>query len=87
MKALIIILGIIFLILSVGMVILILMQKSKEDGLSGAITGQNAESFYSKSGGSLSRDKFLVRLTIVLGVAFAVITVVLSILIRTLGTY
>ena len=85
MKALITILGILFLLISVGMVVIILLQKSKEDGLSGAITGQSTDSFYSKSGGNLSKDKFLARLTIVLGVSFAVIAVVMSVLIRALG--
>ena len=76
------ILGIVFILISVGLVILILMQRSKEDGLSGAITGQKTESFYSKNGASLSKEKFLMRLTIVLGVAFAVIAIVLSALMR-----
>ncbi|MBR6934683.1 MAG: preprotein translocase subunit SecG [Clostridia bacterium] len=76
------ILGIVFMLISIGLVILILMQRSKEEGLSGAITGQRTESFYSKSGGSLSKEKFLMRLTIVLGVAFAVIAIVLSALMR-----
>ena len=76
------ILGIVFMLISVGLVILILMQRSKEEGLSGAITGQRTESFYSKSGASLSKEKFHMRLTIVLGVAFAVIAIVLSALMR-----
>ena len=76
------ILGIIFMLISVALVVLILMQRSKEEGLSGAITGQKMESFYSKSGASLSKEKFLMRLTIVLGVAFAVIAIILSALMR-----
>ena len=76
------ILGIVFMLISVALVVLILMQRSKEEGLSGAITGQKMESFYSKSGASLSKEKFLMRLTIVLGVAFAVIAIILSALMR-----
>ncbi|MBO4326819.1 MAG: preprotein translocase subunit SecG [Clostridia bacterium] len=76
------ILGIIFMLISVALVILILMQRSKEEGLSGAITGQKTESFYSRSGANLSKEKFLMRLTIVLGVAFAVIAIILSALMR-----
>lgn len=82
MTALKFVLGIIFMLISVVMVIIILMQRSKEEGLSGAITGQSSESFYSKSGGNLSKEKFLLRLTIVLGVCFAVISVILSALMR-----
>ncbi len=76
------ILGIVFMLISVALVVIILMQRSKEEGLSGAITGQKTESFYSKSGASLSKDRFMMRLTIVLGVAFAVIAIVLSALMR-----
>jgi len=77
-----VILAILFLLISVALIIVVLMQKSKEDGLSGAITGQSSESFYSKSKGGLSRDKFLLQLTIVLGVAFAVVAIILSALLR-----
>ena len=76
------ILGIVFMLVSVVLVIVILLQKSKEDGLSGAITGQTSESFYSKSNGGMSKDKFLLQLTIVLGVCFAVVAIILSALMR-----
>ena len=72
-----IILGIFFLVVCLA-VIIILMQRTKEDGLSGAITGQTSESFYSKTKGGMSKEKFLMKLTIVLSVAFAVVAVVLS---------
>ena len=76
------ILGIVFMLISVALIVIILMQRSKEDGLSGAITGQAMESFYSKSGGGLSKEKFLLKLTVVLGVCFAVVAIILSVLMR-----
>ncbi|MBR7063424.1 MAG: preprotein translocase subunit SecG [Clostridia bacterium] len=80
MVALKFILGIVFMLVSVVMVIVILMLRTKEDGLSGAITGQSSDSFYSRTGGGLSKDKFLLQLTIVLGVCFAVVAIILSFL-------
>lgn len=77
-----VILGIFFLVVCAALVVVILMQRTKEGGLSGAITGQSSESFYSKSKGGLSKEKFLVQLTVVLGVCFAVVAVVLSALLR-----
>lgn len=77
-----VILGIFFLVICTALVVVVLMQRSKEDGLSGAITGQTAESFYSKSKGGLNKEKFLADLTIVLSVAFAVVAVILSALMR-----
>ena len=77
-----VVLAIVFLLISAALVVVVLMQKSKEDGLSGAITGQSSESFYSKTKGGMNRDKFLLQLTIVLGVAFAVVAIILSALLR-----
>lgn len=77
-----VILGILFLLISAGLVVVVMMQRSKEDGLSGAITGQSSESFYSKSKGGMNKEKFLAKLTIVLSVAFAVVAIILSALMR-----
>ena len=82
MVALKLILGIVYLIICAIIVVLVSMQESKTDGLSGAITGENTESFYGKSKGGMSREKFLIKLTIVLSVTFAVVAIVLSLLMR-----
>ncbi len=81
MTALKVILGIFYLLICLVVIIIILMQESKSEGLSSVITGDNSESFYSKNKG-LSKDRFLSKLTVVLSVAFAVVAVVLSILMR-----
>lgn len=62
-------------------IIIILMQESKSDGLSSVITGENTESFYNKNKG-LSKDRFLSKLTVVLSIFFAVVAIVLSVLMR-----
>ena len=82
MVALKLVLGIVYLIICVILIVIVAMQESKTEGLSGAITGENTESFFGKSKGGMSREKFLIKLTIVLSVTFAVIAVVLSVLMR-----
>lgn len=82
MVALKLILGIVYLVICVILIAVVAMQESKTEGLSGAITGENTESFFGKSKGGMSREKFLIKLTIVLSVTFAVIAVVLSVLMR-----
>jgi len=80
--ALKLVLGIVYLIICAIIIVLVCMQESKTEGLSGAITGENTESFYGKSKGGMSREKFLIKLTIVLSVTFAVVAVILSVLMR-----
>ena len=63
------------------LIIIILKQESKGDGLSSVITGENSESFFSKNKG-LSKERFLSKLTVVLSVFFAVLAIVLSVLMR-----
>jgi len=63
------------------LIIIILKQESKGDGLSSVITGENSESFFSKNKG-LSKERFLSKLTVVLSVFFAVVAIVLSVLMR-----
>lgn len=81
MTVLKVIMGIAYLLVCLIVIIIILMQESKSDGLSSVITGDNSESFFSKNKG-LSKDRFLSKLTVVLSVAFAVVAIVLSILMR-----
>ena len=68
-------------IVIVGLVIVvsILMQPSKSDALSGLIQGSNNETFFSKNKARTKEGK-LKRLTIILGITFAVLTIVLGIL-------
>jgi len=79
--ALKVILGIFYMLICLVLIIIILKQESKGDGLSSVITGENSESFFSKNKG-LSKERFLSKLTVVLSVFFAVVAIVLSVLMR-----
>lgn len=67
-----IILGVLILITSILVVILVLMQEGRQQGLSGAIAG-GAETFFGKSKGRTMEQK-LVKGTRVLAVLFFVLT-------------
>ena len=75
------ILYIIYAIICVAIVILTLVQKSENvAGASQAITGSSSNSnFYDKNKGRTG-EGLLKRWTIILGVVFAILTIVLSIL-------
>ena len=81
MTALKVILGIFYMLICLVLIIIILKQESKGDGLISVITGENSESFFSKNKG-LSKERFLSKLTVVLSVFFAVVAIVLSVLMR-----
>lgn len=72
MEPLEIILGALILITSILVVILVLMQEGKQQGLSGAIAG-GAETFFGKSKGRTMEQK-LVKFTKVLAIVFFVLT-------------
>ncbi len=69
-------LGIVQLVLSVLLVVVVLLQQSRRQGLSGAISGA-ADTFFSKNK-SKGLDALLVKLTIVVAVLFVIVTLVLN---------
>lgn len=71
--ALKIILGVVYLIICVVLVILVLLQDGKQQGI-GAITG-GTDTFFGK-GKTKTKEGMLNRLTVVLSVFFAVIAIV-----------
>ena len=73
MTALKIILGVVYLIICVVLVILVLLQDGKQQGI-GAITG-GTDTFFGK-GKTKTKEGMLNRLTVVLSVFFAVIAIV-----------
>ena len=74
-----IILGIALLVLAVGISVLVMLQKSKEGNLSGAIAG-GSDNFLGGSKGS-DKDKFLSVLTAIFSAIFAVLVVVMYIIV------
>ena len=79
MTALQYVLSIIIILLSVGISILVLMQESKQQGLSGAISGA-AETFFGKNKGRTMEAK-LEKWTKIAGVVFFVLALVSSLLV------
>ena len=79
MTALQYVLSIVIILLSIGISILVLMQESKQQGLSGAISGA-AETFFGKNKGrtmEAKREKW----TKIAGIAFFVLALVSSLLV------
>ncbi len=66
-----------FILVCIFMTVLVLMQESKQNGLSGAISGA-ADSYWGKNKGRSMEGK-LVKFTKILAVAFIVIAVILNI--------
>lgn len=72
MEPLEIILGVLILITSILVVVLVLMQEGRQQGLSGAIAG-GAETFFGKSK-SRTMEQKLVKYTKILAIVFFVLT-------------
>ena len=68
------------LVLAVALIVMILKQTGKEQGLSGAISGGSTETYIGKSGGS-TKEKRLFRWTVIGSSAFVVLSFVLTILV------
>ncbi|MBO4496716.1 MAG: preprotein translocase subunit SecG [Lachnospiraceae bacterium] len=77
MEALAWILRILFLLVCVVIIALVLMQDSKGEGLSAAITGGTRSTFISKNKGR-TKEGLLSRLTVVFSVLFIVLAIVLG---------
>jgi len=73
-----IVLGI-YLIVCIALIIVATMQTKDSQGASGTITGSSTNNFYEKNKGR-TREGKLKRITIGLGIAFAVLAILLGIL-------
>lgn len=72
------ILIVIDVIVAMGLIIITLMQHKDDPGLSSTITGASANNFLDKNKGRTKEGR-LKKWTIILGIAFVVITVALNI--------
>lgn len=77
MLALKIILGVLYILVCLAVVIITLLQDTKEDGIS-ALGGKEASIFNKKND---SKEAFLARITVILGIIFAVLAIALTIII------
>lgn len=66
---------VLYFIVCLALIILTLMQNKDESGASGTITGSSSNNFYNQNKGRTKEGK-LKRWTIILGIVFAVLTVV-----------
>ena len=68
----------IYVIISLALIVITLMQSKDDQGMSATMTGSSSNNFYEKNKGRTKEGK-LKRWTIILGIAFAVVTILLSI--------
>ena len=68
----------IYVIVCLALIVVAMMQSKEDSGASGTIMGSSANNFYEKNKGR-TREGKLKRWTIILGVVFAVLTIVLGI--------
>lgn len=80
MGALKLILNILHIIFSITIVVLVLLQSAKSEGLSGSIAG-GAETFFGKNKGK-TLDALLGKFTSFVAIAFLITSIVLFILIK-----
>ncbi|KAF1086144.1 preprotein translocase subunit SecG [Sporotomaculum syntrophicum] len=73
-----IILTVLQVILSIGLITVVLLQSGKSAGLSGSIAG-GAETFFGKKKGL---DDFLAKITVLVAIAFAAVSLILVVLAR-----
>lgn len=69
----------IYIIVCLALIIVAMVQSKDDAGMSGAMTGSSSNNFYEKNKGRTKEGK-MKRWTIILGITFAVLTIVLSIL-------
>lgn len=69
----------IYLIVCIALIIVATIQTKDNDGASGTITGSSTNNFYEKNKGRTKEGK-LKRLTIILGIVFVVLAIILGIL-------
>lgn len=78
MQVLKVFLIIIDIILALGVVVLVMLQKSDEEGLSSTITGAGANNFLDKNKGRTRVGK-LKKFTIIFSISLAIVTIALNI--------
>ena len=72
------ILTVVYVVVAIALIILTLTQSKEDSGVSSTITGSTTNNFYNQNKGRTKEGK-MKRWTITLGIAFVILTVVLSI--------
>ncbi len=74
-----IILTVVYFIMALSLIILTLLQSKEDAGMSSTITGSSSNNFFEKNKGK-TREGKLKRMTVICGILFAILTIVLGIL-------
>lgn len=69
----------IYAIVCIGLIILTTIQTSDDKGVSGTITGSSTNNFFEKNKGR-TKEGMQKKWTIILGIAFVIVTIALSII-------
>ncbi len=72
------ILMVVYVVVAVALIILSLIQSKESSGVTSTVTGSSSNNFYNQNKGRTKEGR-MKRWTIMLGIAFAVLAVVLSI--------
>jgi len=71
------ILTVVYILVCLALIVVVCMQESKMEGLSGALTGSSSNTYWGKNKGR-SVEGLLQKLTIGLGAAFIILSIVLQ---------
>jgi preprotein translocase subunit SecG len=74
------VLGIVLILLAVGISIVVAMQSTNENGLSGTISGGSSDSFFGKSK-TLTKERLLSRITLIASIVFVVLVLAMVVLV------
>lgn len=69
----------VYVVVCLALIVLVMKQSKEDGGASGTIVGASANNFYEKNKGKTAEGR-MKRYTIVLMIAFAILTIVLGIL-------
>ena len=74
------ILGVVVSLLAIGISVIVAMQSTNEQGLSGTLSGGSSDSFFGKSK-AMTKDRLLSRITLIASIVFVVLVLAMVILV------
>lgn len=70
--------GILLLVTGIFLIVVVMLQESKQNGLSGSISGGNTESYMDRTGGGRTKEQMLKRLTKIAAIVFFVLVLAVN---------
>ena len=77
MAALKTVLTVLYVLICLALIVVVVLQESRAEGLSGALTGGSSQTYWGKNKGR-SKEGLLIKLTCVFGTLFVVLSIVLQ---------